>query len=101
MFKPELVFTGEDGKLGMSYANTGVIAIKAIQEQQQMIAQIQAQQAAINAAQPGGDTPQEEFEPLIEGFDENDRSTWGNPGRNDLCPCGSGKKFKHCHGSYT
>ena len=20
------------------------------------------------------------------------------PGRNDLCPCGSGKKFKHCHG---
>ena len=33
-----------------------------------------------------------------EGFDENDRSTWGNPGRNDPCPCGSGKKFKHCHG---
>ena len=31
-------------------------------------------------------------------FDENDRSTWGNPGRNALCPCGSGKKFKHCHG---
>ena len=20
-------------------------------------------------------------------------------GRNDPCPCGSGKKFKHCHGS--
>jgi preprotein translocase subunit SecA len=19
-------------------------------------------------------------------------------GRNDPCPCGSGKKFKHCHG---
>jgi len=19
-------------------------------------------------------------------------------GRNELCPCGSGKKFKHCHG---
>ena len=31
-------------------------------------------------------------------FDENDRSTWGNPGRNAICPCGSGKKFKHCHG---
>jgi preprotein translocase subunit SecA len=25
--------------------------------------------------------------------------TWGNPGRNDPCPCGSGKKFKHCHGA--
>ena len=21
-----------------------------------------------------------------------------NVGRNDLCPCGSGKKFKNCHG---
>ena len=31
-------------------------------------------------------------------FDENDRATWGNPGRNEACPCGSGKKFKHCHG---
>jgi preprotein translocase subunit SecA len=20
-------------------------------------------------------------------------------GRNELCPCGSGKKYKHCHGS--
>ena len=34
-----------------------------------------------------------------EGFDENDPATWGNPGRNDPCPCGSGKKFKHCHGA--
>jgi len=31
-------------------------------------------------------------------FNENDRSTWGNIGRNEPCPCGSGKKFKHCHG---
>ena len=31
-------------------------------------------------------------------FDEKDRTTWGNPGRNESCPCGSGKKFKHCHG---
>jgi preprotein translocase subunit SecA len=25
-------------------------------------------------------------------------STWGQVGRNEPCPCGSGKKFKHCHG---
>ncbi|WP_420343082.1 preprotein translocase subunit SecA [Paenirhodobacter sp.] len=31
-------------------------------------------------------------------FDESDPTTWGNPGRNDPCPCGSGEKFKHCHG---
>jgi len=36
--------------------------------------------------------------PLVAGFDETDRATWGNPGRNDPCPCGSGRKFKHCHG---
>jgi preprotein translocase subunit SecA len=24
---------------------------------------------------------------------------WGNVGRNDPCPCGSGKKFKKCHGA--
>ena len=35
---------------------------------------------------------------LAEGFDPEDPSTWGNPGRNAPCPCGSGKKFKHCHG---
>jgi preprotein translocase subunit SecA len=34
----------------------------------------------------------------LEGFDEADPTTWGNPGRNDPCPCGSGEKFKHCHG---
>ena len=34
------------------------------------------------------------------GFDETNPETWGNPGRNDPCPCGSGKKFKHCHGAF-
>ncbi|WP_374290808.1 preprotein translocase subunit SecA [Paenirhodobacter enshiensis] len=38
------------------------------------------------------------FPHAIPGFDEADPTTWGNPGRNDLCPCGSGEKFKHCHG---
>jgi preprotein translocase subunit SecA len=25
-------------------------------------------------------------------------ATWGNTPRNAACPCGSGKKYKHCHG---
>ena len=28
-------------------------------------------------------------------------TTWGKVGRNELCPCGSGKKFKHCHGALS
>ena len=30
----------------------------------------------------------------------NDPTTWGKVPRNALCPCGSGKKFKHCHGAF-
>ncbi|NVD43125.1 preprotein translocase subunit SecA [Ensifer sp. HO-A22] len=29
-----------------------------------------------------------------------DPSTWGKVSRNEACPCGSGKKYKHCHGIY-
>ncbi len=32
-------------------------------------------------------------------FNANDPSTWGKVQRNAPCPCGSGKKYKHCHGS--
>ena len=28
-----------------------------------------------------------------------DQSTWGRVSRNEPCPCGSGKKYKHCHGA--
>lgn len=31
-------------------------------------------------------------------IDPNDPATWGKVSRNALCPCGSGKKYKHCHG---
>ncbi|MEO0546212.1 MAG: preprotein translocase subunit SecA [Pseudomonadota bacterium] len=33
-----------------------------------------------------------------EGRDPNDPTTWGRVGRNEPCPCGSGLKYKHCHG---
>lgn len=73
------------------------------EQQQQLIAQMQEQQRQAAAAAAGaveratsdatgqGSTPRE-------GFVEDDPTTWGSPGRNDACPCGSGKKFKHCHG---
>jgi len=32
-------------------------------------------------------------------LDPNNPKTWGSVGRNAPCPCGSGKKFKHCHGA--
>jgi preprotein translocase subunit SecA len=36
-----------------------------------------------------------------EDRDPSDPSTWGKVGRNEACPCGSGKKFKHCHGAFA
>ena len=30
--------------------------------------------------------------------DPTNPESWGRVGRNEACPCGSGKKFKHCHG---
>ena len=67
------------------------------EERHQMLAEMhQQRQAALVDAEQSA--PRPTLEATDAGFDENDPSTWGNPGRNDLCPCGSGKKFKHCHG---
>ncbi|WP_291728392.1 preprotein translocase subunit SecA [Leisingera sp. F5] len=71
-------------------------------EQQQMLKEMAARQAAMQqmaVPQPtAAEAPAEDPAP---GFVEDDPATWGNPSRNDKCPCGSGKKFKHCHGSLT
>jgi preprotein translocase subunit SecA len=41
-----------------------------------------------------------EVPPLApDGFDREDPRTWGKVSRNAPCPCGSGKKFKYCHGA--
>ena len=37
--------------------------------------------------------------PMQHSFNPQDPNTWHNTPRNALCPCGSGKKYKHCHGA--
>ena len=89
------------------------------EEQDGMMRQLVAQQQAQQAAAAARVAPAMAIEPVAvavaatvpmaalvggepaarrAGFDEADPATWGNPGRNDVCPCGSGEKFKHCHG---
>ena len=34
-------------------------------------------------------------------LDPKDPKTWGKVARNDPCPCGSGKRYKHCHGKFS
>ncbi|MCK4861175.1 MAG: SEC-C domain-containing protein, partial [Rhodobacteraceae bacterium] len=79
------------------------------EEQQAMIAQMQAAAAAQQQAATGGTSPTAPTETapkpatpnpasLARGIDPNDPETWKSLGRNEQCPCGSGKKYKHCHG---
>ena len=81
----------------------GQIRPMSAEEQAQLVAQMQAQQAAAAKASEGAVAratllPGGTAATLREGFVEDDPTTWGTPSRNDSCPCGSGKKFKHCHG---
>ena len=69
----------------------GHARMRSPEEQQALIEELQRQQAVMQQAAAAADAPSG-------AFDENNPATWGNPGRNDQCPCGSGKKFKHCHG---
>jgi preprotein translocase subunit SecA len=87
------------------------------EEQQAMIQQYLAQQAALKGTpvQPAPAAPPPQPTPEVAtaaagavaiaaagsarpGFDAADRATWGNPSRNESCPCGSGERFKNCHG---
>jgi preprotein translocase subunit SecA len=91
------------------------------EEQEQLVAQFMAQQqasaaaaaareAAVPAAAPAlalaeagapvgvRQAAAADRVPLVAGFVETDPSTWGSPARNAPCPCGSGEKFKYCHG---
>lgn len=48
--------------------------------------------------QPEAPAKKVPFEYGKQAFDPQNPETWGKVSRNDLCPCGSGQKYKHCHG---
>ncbi|SEN10060.1 protein translocase subunit secA [Loktanella fryxellensis] len=85
-------------------------------QQAQMIAQLRLQQApAAEPAPIAEPAPADPAPQAVEratssvvtgdatprtGFVADGPRTWGTPTRNEPCPCGSGKKFKHCHGAH-
>ena len=75
---PEMQFQHLDPVTGVNAAELGPIS------------------EAINAAFSPSTSAYEEV--AVADRDANDPKTWGRIGRNEPCPCGSGKKFKHCHG---
>jgi len=78
------------------------------EEQQAMLARLQERakvQEAAKATQPrepalagAGAMAAPAPAGSVSGVDPENPTTWGRSGRNEPCPCGSGKKYKHCHG---
>jgi len=63
-----------------------------VMERQPQTKRAAARAATHIAAATPGDRPDLTMDP-------NDPNSWGKIPRNAPCPCGSGKKYKHCHGA--
>ncbi|MFT3755809.1 MAG: preprotein translocase subunit SecA [Pseudoxanthomonas sp.] len=74
--------------------------VAAMEAQQQAAAEAQARQMQFQHADAGGYGADEEAE-QVQAEQAAQRIAGPKVGRNDPCPCGSGKKFKHCHGQLS
>ena len=81
--------------------------VQAAQAARQKMAAAAAAGGAVAAPAAGAEAPFEQdddlsgappAQPSNPQVDRDDPSTWSKTGRNEPCPCGSGKKYKHCHG---
>ncbi len=69
--------------------------IAAMEAQERAQAEAQARQMQFQHADAGGFGADEEAA-QVQAAASN--AAFANVGRNEPCPCGSGKKYKHCHG---
>ena len=68
------------------------------EEQRTMMEQFLAQQKQTHRAEVPVHPAAAVGDAAPAAFDESDVASWADTPRNDPCPCGSGNKFKHCHG---
>ena len=64
------------------------------EEQKAIVQQVASQQQPSNQSEQ----TKENGLAVTRGPEKEMPKNWHNTGRNEKCPCGSGKKFKHCHG---
>jgi preprotein translocase subunit SecA len=67
--------------------------VEAVEEQLPEVSNVQYHHADFEEALAGNDQPEGEAAPT-----QPYTRDMPKVGRNDPCPCGSGKKYKHCHG---
>jgi len=77
-----------------------VVALEAAERQQAEARLLQSQFQHQNVGGYGADEEAAEVEAQRNGVGQVTREE-PKVGRNDPCPCGSGKKYKHCHGQLT
>ncbi|MCJ7749712.1 MAG: anaerobic sulfatase maturase [Armatimonadetes bacterium] len=77
-----------DGEPGLNHLCEG---LKAFFEHTEQPMQIMAQ--LLQRGRPAPDIMQ-----IMAGAEKQMEARFAKTGRNELCPCGSGRKFKHCHG---
>ena len=73
--------------------------VRRMEEERRAAAEALVQRAKYQHEEAGsltGDTPEEEI-PQPQPFVRDEKKV----GRNEPCPCGSGKKYKHCHGTLS
>ncbi len=108
LFQLMLVSVREEVTKTLMHAGMRLPSMEEILERQRAAALTELSGAEAGAAMPFG-APQESLPapartPLAAAplqyapFDQNNPETWGHTPRNAPCPCGSGKKYKHCHG---
>ncbi|MEM9468674.1 MAG: preprotein translocase subunit SecA [Pseudomonadota bacterium] len=75
-------------------------ALQAQQEEEQRVSEGRSDPALMGTQSLRHAADANNVQPFPEKkeFDKNDPTTWGKVPRNAPCPCGSGKKYKHCHG---
>jgi preprotein translocase subunit SecA len=73
------------------------------EDQQPQLPQMEAHKLNPNTGEDEMAFAQASLAPVVAPADRDpdNQATWGKVGRNEDCPCGSGKKFKHCHGKFA
>jgi len=77
---------------------TTYLSFVQLQNPAQEIARPEPDESEMQATHIDPVTGENEFETAEVGLDTDNPDNWGKVRRNAPCPCGSGKKFKQCHG---
>ena len=79
-------------------------ALEKLQKEEQKVQNVreihEEPEALVGRSSEPGENSNVPFQYTREPLDPKNPQTWGKVSRNEPCPCGSGKKFKHCHGQY-